>query len=316
MKTIRWLVTLAPGILGVGLALYFFLSYDASHDHIVYLRADLGMLSLIFGLGLTALAALIFGLLDWAERTRQATITSAAEERRRFLRRLDHELKNPLTAIRAGLANMTESPSDEARREALSSVEARALRLSRLSADQRKLAELEVRLVERSPVDVPALLHEAFSMAQEQPGADERHLNLSIPQAPWPLPKIQGDPDLLLLAVHNLLDNALKFSRPGDTLELHAFEDGAEIVIEVADTGPGIPEDEQPHVWEELYRGQGGRGIPGSGLGLALVRAIAERHNGRVSLRSRLRQGTVFTLRLPAGLKQSVTDQTQPVSKA
>jgi two-component system OmpR family sensor kinase len=116
--------------------------------------------------------------------------------------------------------------------------------------------------------------------------------------------------------VHNLLDNALKFSRPGDTLELHAFEDGAEIVIEVADTGPGIPEDEQPHVWEELYRGQGGRGIPGSGLGLALVRAIAERHNGRVSLRSRLRQGTVFTLRLPAGLKQSVTDQTQPVSKA
>lgn len=316
MKTTRWVISLAPGVLGVGLALYFFLSYDASHDHIVYLRADLGVLSLIFGLGLTALAALIFGLLDWAERTRQATITSAAEERRRFLRRLDHELKNPLTAIRAGLANLTESPSDEARREALSSVEAQALRLSRLSADLRKLAELEVRLVEHSPVDVPALLHEAFSMAQEQPGADERHLNLSIPQAPWPLPKIQGDPDLLLLAVHNLLDNALKFSRPGDTLELHAFEDGAEIVIEVADTGPGIPEDEQPHVWEELYRGQSGRGIPGSGLGLALVRAIAERHNGRVSLRSRLGQGTVFTLRLPAGLKQSVTDQTQPVSKA
>jgi two-component system OmpR family sensor kinase len=152
-------------------------------------------------------------------------------------------------------------------------------------------------------------------MAQEQPGADQRHLHLSIPQAPWPLPKIQGDPDLLLLAVHNLMDNALKFSRPGDTLELHAFEDGAEIVIEVADTGPGIPEDEQPHVWEELYRGVGGRGIPGSGLGLALVRAIAERHNGRATLRSRLGQGTVFTLRLPAGLKQSVTEQTQPVSK-
>lgn len=315
MKTARWVVCLGPGIVGIGLALYFFLSYDASHDHIVYLRADLGVLSLILGLGLTALAMLIFGLLDWAEQTRQETITSAAEERRRFLRRLDHELKNPLTAIRAGLANLTESPSDAARREALTSVEAQTLRLSRLSADLRKLAELEVRLVERSPVDVPALLHEAFSMAQEQPGADQRHLNLSIPQAPWPLPKIQGDPDLLLLAVHNLMDNALKFSRPGDTLELHAFEDGAEIVIEVADTGPGIPEDEQPHVWEELYRGVGGRGIPGSGLGLALVRAIAERHNGRATLRSRLGQGTVFTLRLPAGLKQSVTEQTQPVSK-
>ncbi|HVM71448.1 MAG TPA: HAMP domain-containing sensor histidine kinase [Anaerolineales bacterium] len=316
MKLTRWLVTAAPGVIGVGLALYFFLSYDARHDHIVYLRADLGTLSLLFGLGLSVLALLGYALLDWAEKTRQQAANAAAEERRRFLRRLDHELKNPLTAIRAGLANLTESPSDEARREALTSVEAQTLRLSRLSADLRKLAELEVRLVEHSPVDVPALLHEAFSMAQEQPGAAERHLNLSIPQAPWPLPHIQGDPDLLLLAIHNLLDNALKFSRPGDTLELRAFEDGAEIVIEVADTGPGIPEDEQPHVWEELYRGVAGRGIPGSGLGLALVRAIAERHAGRVSLRSRLSQGTVFTLRLPAGRAQSsVTEQTQPVSK-
>jgi two-component system OmpR family sensor kinase len=282
------------------LALYFFLSFDLGHDHIVYLRADLGSLSLILGLGLSGLAALVFALLGWSGRTRQQANTAAAEERRRFLRRLDHELKNPLTAIRAGLANLAELPSGEARREALASVETQALRLSRLSADLRKLAELEVRLVEHSPVDVPALLRDAFSMAQEQPGAAERHLNLSIPRASWPLPNVQGDTDLLLLAIHNLLDNALKFSRPGDTLELRAFEDGADIVIEVADTGPGIPEQEQPHVWEELYRGEAGRGIPGSGLGLALVRAIAERHNGRVSLRSRLGQGTVFSLRLPA----------------
>ena len=244
---------------------------------------------------------LVFAVLNWAARTRQQANAAAAEERRRFLRRLDHELKNPLTAIRAGLANLAELPSGVAHREALASVENQALRLSRLSADLRKLAELEVRLVEHAPVDIPGLLRDGFSMAQEQPGAAERHLNLSIPQAPWPLPNVQGDSDLLLLAVHNLLENALKFSRPGDTLELRAFEDGTFIVIEVADTGPGIPEDEQAHVWEELYRGEAGRGIPGSGLGLALVRAIAERHNGRVSLRSRLGQGTVFSLRLPAG---------------
>jgi two-component system OmpR family sensor kinase len=106
---------------------------------------------------------------------------------------------------------------------------------------------------------------------------------------------------MLLLAIHNLLENALKFSSPGDTVELRAFEDGQQIVIEVADTGPGIPEDEQPQVWEELYRGQSSRGIPGSGLGLSLVHAIIERHSGSVSLRSRLDQGTVFTLRLPTG---------------
>jgi two-component system OmpR family sensor kinase len=301
MKTWRWLVIIAPAVLGAGLALYFFLSFDLDHDHIVYLRADLGSLSLLLGLGLSGLAGLAYALLSWADRTQQRANAVAAEERRRFLRRLDHELKNPLTAIRAGLANLAELPSGEARQESLAGVEAQALRLSRLSADLRKLAELEVRLVEHSPVDIPALLREAFSMAKEQPGAAERHLNLSIPQAPWPLPNVRGDPDLLLLAVHNLLENALKFSRPGDTLELRAFEDGAGIVIEVADTGPGIPEEEQPHVWEELYRGEAGRGIPGSGLGLALVRAIAERHNGRVSLRSRLGQGTVFSLRLPAG---------------
>jgi len=299
MKTWRWYVALAPGLLGLGAAVYFFRSFDLGHAHIVYLRADLGTLSLILGLGLSGLAAFIFALLGWAEEARQRTNAAAADERRRFLRRLDHELKNPLTAIRAGLANLAESPSASARREALASVEAQALRLSRLSSDLRKLAELEVRLVEHSPVDITALLREAFSMAQEKPGAADYHLILSIPQAPWPLPKVRGDPDLLLLAVHNLLENALKFSRPGDTVELRAFEDGTEVVMEVADTGPGIPEEEQPHVWEELYRGEAGQGIPGSGLGLALVRAIAERHNGRVGLRSRLGQGTVFTLRLP-----------------
>jgi signal transduction histidine kinase len=301
MKVGRWLIILAPALLGGGLALFFFLSYDFSYDHIVYLRADLGTISLILGLILSGLAALVFAMLEWSDHTRLQADAAAAEDRRRFLRRLDHELKNPLTAIRAGLANLAEMPSGEPRQEALASVEAQALRLSRLSSDLRKLAELEVRLVEHSPVDVQVLLRDAFNMAQDQPVSADRHLNLSIPQAPWPLPKVRGDFDLLLLAVHNLLENALKFTRPGDTLELRAFEDGSEIVIEVADTGPGIPEDEQPHVWEELYRGEAGRGVPGSGLGLALVRAIAERHDGRVSLRSRLGQGTVFSLRLPAG---------------
>jgi two-component system OmpR family sensor kinase len=301
MKFMRWLIVILPILVGSGLSGYFFLSYNLTHDHIVYLRADLGMLSLLCGVGLSLVAA--FGLItvNWIARRQQQANAAAAEEHRRFVRRLDHELKNPLTAIRAGLANIAELPPGEARQEAMASVNTQVLRLSRLSGDLRKLAELEVRPMEQSPVDVSALLRDAFNMAQEQPGATERKLNLSIPQAPWPLPKIQGDADLLLLAVHNLLDNALKFSRPHDTLELRAFEDGTDIIIEVADTGPGIPENNQPHVWEELYRGEADRNIPGSGLGLALVHAIAIRHNGRVNLRSRVGQGTVFSLRLPAG---------------
>ena len=301
MKRWYWLVILAPAVIGVGLSLFFFLSFNLSHDHIVYMRIDLGSLSILCGVGLSGLVGLVFALVNWSRQIHRQANSAAVEDRRHFLRRLDHELKNPLTAIRAGLVNLAELPPGQSHQNALESVEAQVLRLSRLSTDLRKLAELEVRLVEHSPVDIPALMQEAFRMAKDQPGATDRHLNLSIPQAPWPLPNVRGDSDLLMLAIHNLLENALKFSRPGDRLELRAFEDGSEIVIEVADTGPGIPEKEQPYVWDELFRGEASRGIQGSGLGLALVRAIAERHKGRVNLRSRLGQGTVVSLRLPVG---------------
>lgn len=299
MRRWRWLVILAPIILGTALALFFLLGNNARYNHVVYLRADLGTLSLIAGFLISLFTALIFSFQARTKRALSHASSVATEERRRFLRRLDHELKNPLTAIRAGIANLAELFPNEPNLESLAILQTQTLRISRLTSDLRKLAEIEVRQLERLPVDIPTLLREAFRMAGELPWADKRTLTLSLPQAPWPLPTMQGDADLLLLAIHNLLENALKFSSPGDTVELRAFEDGQQIVIEVADTGPGIPENEQPHVWEELYRGQSSQGIPGSGLGLALVHTIIERHNGRVRLRSRLNQGTVFTLHLP-----------------
>jgi two-component system OmpR family sensor kinase len=95
------------------------------------------------------------------------------------------------------------------------------------------------------------------------------------------------------------LDNALKFTQPADTIELRASEAEQVVVIEIADTGDGIPAEEIPRVWDELYRGQGAKSQPGSGLGLSLVRAIVNRHGGQVTIRSRPRQGTVVTMRLP-----------------
>lgn len=86
----------------------------------------------------------------------------------------------------------------------------------------------------------------------------------------------------------------------GDTIEIRAFEDGASVAVEVADTGPGIRADELPHLGEELYRGSAPRSVEGSGLGLALVQAIAARHRGTLTIRSRHGQGTVVTIRLPA----------------
>jgi two-component system OmpR family sensor kinase len=148
---------------------------------------------------------------------------------------------------------------------------------------------------------VADLLQEVVVAARERPEAAERRLGLTLPRVPWPLGSVQGDRDLLFLAVYNLLDNALKFTRPGDTVEVRAFEDGSNVAIEVADTGPGIPDEDLPHIWEELYRGHPTRALPGSGLGLALVRSITARHNGTVAARSRPGHGTVFTLRIPVG---------------
>jgi two-component system OmpR family sensor kinase len=294
-KKASWLLPLAiAGLALVGSAWVYFV---APRNPVLYLRADLATLILILGglLALTSYAAV--WIIDRFIEQRRDLNRDATDDRLRFLRRLDHELKNPLTAIRAGVANASGAPNDSDRGEAFATVEAQALRLSRLAADLRKLAELETRPLERVDVDISALLQETFELAREN--AEGRQLSLSIPQAPWPLPKIPGDPDLLFLATHNLLENAVKFTRPGDRVEVRALEDGSTLVIEIADTGPGIPEDELPHVWEELYRGHGARGVPGSGLGLALVRAIIERHGGQVSLRSRAGQGSVFTVRLP-----------------
>ena len=296
-----WLGTLAPAVLGFLVAAL--VAGGRLENHRVYLAGRLIFVAPLVGVLLTGLIAVVMLLQRRAERRANRAISEhqarAAEERRRFLQRLDHELKNPLTAIRAGLANLAWLPSTEARQDALDSVDVQARRISRLAADLRKLAELEVRPLESSAVDVEELLHEVIELARERADGGERRLSLTVPQAPWPLPAVHGDRDLLFLAVHNLVDNALKFSAPGDTVEIRAFEDGARVVIEVADTGPGIPREEVPQIWDELYRGEGARAVPGSGLGLALVQAVSERHGGRCQVRSRAGQGTVFTLSLP-----------------
>ena len=299
---LRWAGALIPALLGIGFAFALYGGWLV--DRMVFMRTDAGNLALLLGLGLSILAAAALAAFERSERlvrrVRDQVQAQGAAERRRFMQRLDHELKNPLMAIQAGLANLGGEQAPERRVAIAGGIEAQVHRIGQLAADLRKLAELETRPLQAVPVDVSDLLQEALDLARERMTDGERRLTLSVPQAPWPLPAVSGDRDLLFLAVFNLLDNALKFSRPGDTIELRAFEDRGGVAVEVADTGPGIPAGEAEHVWEELYRGRAATGVPGSGLGLALVRAIAERHGGQVALRSREGKGTVVTLRLPA----------------
>ncbi len=306
MKRGKLVLILFPAV--VGILLNLFLKLILKENLVVYLKADIAILVLFMGI----LGSAAFGVAEYVsyrESKNKAWMAARArDDRIRMLRRLDHELKNPLTAIRAGLANLAEPLPDASRIDTLMSLEAQTLRLSRLSANLRKLAELEDRLIERSVIQVPGLLQDAFTMAQELPGAGERVLKIRVPGSSTSFPNIIGDPDLLLLAVHNLLDNAVKFTRPGDSIELCAYQEGSSVIIEVTDTGPGIPEEEQAHVWEELYRGKAGRGVPGSGLGLSLVHAIMERHYGQVSLKSHSGLGTSFNLLFPIRKDLPVTN--------
>lgn len=293
----KFALALAP--LALGLLITIALQSGAAQNDVLYLRADLGSFVLMTGLLASGIAAI--GLMVWRGSLRDLADAIAhvqarqAHAHRQFIRRLDHEIKNPLTAIRAALANLNVQKDDPP----LASVRAQVDRLAKLSADLRKLTELESQPLELESVDLGQLLTELLLLMRERPDAICCQLHLTLPQAPWPLPPIRGDRDLLFLVFHNLLDNALKFSSQGDTIELRAYEDGAQVVAEVADTGPGIAEEELPHLGEELYRGRAARGVEGSGLGLALAQAIVARHNGTLNIRSRLEQGTVVTIRFP-----------------
>lgn len=188
-------------------------------------------------------------------------------------------------------------------------VQHQAERLSRLVADLRKLAELEERPIESDPVNLAEVLEEVSEAACAHPAHEGRTVRLVVSNVPWPLPAVTGDRDLLGLVFYNLVDNALKFTNPGDTVEIrasedrHAVEEGRWVVIEVADTGPGIAPEELPRLFDELYRGTNARGIEGSGLGLSLVRRVIDRHTGTIAIRSRQDglRGMVFTVRLPVG---------------
>ncbi len=266
---------------------------------VIFLRVDAATLLLASGaiLSLAAGVTLLASVLQ--HRRLSAAVGTArgeqAETHRRFIRRLDHEIKNPLTAIRAAMANLNEH-CDEA---TLSSLRAQVDRLARLSGDLRKITEMETQPLETEDVELGSVLAEVVQMARTRAKADRCRLSLRLPEAPWPLPPVRGDRDLLFLAFYNLVDNALKYCSDGAAIEIRAYEDGPGVAVEVADTGPGIDEADLPHLGEELYRGVGAISADGSGLGLALVRAVTARHQGAMTVRSRAGQGTVVALRFP-----------------
>ena len=274
---------------------------------VLVFKIDVGMVAFVAGLLLT-----LFLLSFWvgsrraesrARRLIEDTLNQTELGRRRFLRRLDHEMKNPLTGLRAALVNLQEAQSKDERIRAAENAKRAQERLTSLLNDLRKLSDLDERQIERERVDVPDLLNDVVDAAKSNPLHGKRNINLFVTQVPSPFPCVIGDRDLLVLAMYNLVDNALKFTSAQEPVEVRALEDGKAIVVEVADSGGGIAAEDLPKIFEELYRGSNARGIEGSGLGLALVSRIVDLHGGQIEVRSRQEnpRGTVFTVRLPEG---------------
>jgi len=305
-----WALTLSflPAIAG-GLIWLVYFRLGWLPDYVVYSRISLGILVFVAGVGLSLIFIMVvataWSRANQAEKKINDDRIAANAAHRQFIFRLDHELKNPLTSLQVELANLEamtptsdENPGELS--QTLHRLREQTNRLSDLVLQLRKVAELNRQTIESDEVNLDQLLTDLVTEFQLTPAGMARKITLDLPQLPWPLPNIRGDADLLYLALHNILGNAVKFTRPGDSIQTRAYEDGNHVIVEIADTGPGIPEEEQAHVWDELFRGKMARSTPGSGLGLALVKAIIERHDGQVSLRSRVNRGTIVTIRIPA----------------
>lgn len=272
---------------------------------------NLGLIALMLGLFITGILLILYNR-SLRRQERMKMLLAAAEleaeqGRRRFLRRLDHEIKNPLTGLRAALVNMEETQADADRQRAVENASHAVERLTRLLTDLRKLSDLGERPIELWQVDVPDLLQDVVDAAHVLPAYKGREVSLLIPKVPSPFPMITGDRDLLVLAVYNLVENALKFTYETDSVEIRLGEDGRAILIEVADSGVGIPQEDVSKIFEELYRGSNARSTDGSGLGLALVHRIIALHGGYIQVRSSQEEprGTVFTVRLPVSNKKA-----------
>lgn len=313
-----WIKWVLPPI-GVGLLLAILAGILLPDEFPFLASMDIGFAGIVFGMSIKnagplafligfVITLLVMAIRYWDQRhisqaqTMYADYLQAERDNRRdFMRRLDHEIKNPLTGLRAALVNLKEEQTEDQRMRAVGNANRAVERLIRLLTDLRKLSDLEERAIERIPVNVPELLDDVVTAVRVNPVHEGRDINLLIPKVPSPFPTVTGDRDLLLLAVYNLVENALKFTSGNESVEVRVLEDGRAILIEVADTGMGIPPEDVASIFKELYRGSNARGTEGSGLGLALVNRIASLHGGGVGVRSIQTdpRGTVFTLRLP-----------------
>lgn len=227
-------------------------------------------------------------------------LDEAFEGQRQFIHEASHELRNPLAVIRTNLEVTLDDPdaSVDDLRHTAAVVQRSTERMARLVDDLLVYARKGTLSLERDPVDVGLLVEDA---ADEFLATAESRAVALVHHAPDDL-WVVGDRLSLRQALGNLLANAIRLSPPSTTVRLRAGREGPWVWIAVEDQGPGIEPDDQTHVFERFWRGdqRQGREQGRSGLGLTIVRQIAEAHGGEVKLVSTPGHGSAFALWLPA----------------
>ncbi len=244
--------------------------------------------------------------LDWLRRRLEEFET----QKNRFLRHVSHELKTPLTALREGaelLHDEVAGALKPAQRQVVSIMRDNSVKLQRLIEElldyQRALhaaASLEVK-----PVVLDALVAEAAK--GHELAAQSKGLRLVIDS---PSAMVEADPEKLRSIIDNLVSNAVKFTPPGGSITVKARVEAGEAVIEVIDSGPGVPPEERESVFNLFFRGRGkgeGTRVKGTGLGLAIARELVEAHGGNIAVVTEGRGGH-FRVTLPRRSARTVAD--------
>ncbi|MFO7679393.1 MAG: ATP-binding protein [Chloroflexota bacterium] len=228
-----------------------------------------------------------------------ADLEQQEQVRRQMVADVAHELRTPLTVMNSNLEAMLDGLLDPTPAE-LGELHEETRRLIRMIEDLRllSLADAGRLQINREEINVYDLIERVISRLT--PLAQAQGVKLPLPEFVVPLP-VSGDADKLQQALGNLVDNGLRHTPAGGKVLVTAVQDAHLVRISVTDTGPGIPPEDLPHLFDRFWRGDKSRSrhSGGSGLGLSIVQQIAEHHGGSVTAVSPDGMGAVFTLTLP-----------------
>lgn len=222
--------------------------------------------------------------------------TEARNQLRQFLSMVSHEFRTPLAIIdsSAQMLRMRIEKSDPGGTARLDTIRGGVQRLLGLIdtclADE-QLDSGRIVLHEKH-FDLAPMVEVALSHYRVASPTHHYRAEMAPDLAVW------GDPGMIALAINNLVGNAVKYSPPGSEVLVTGARDGADVALTVADQGIGVPAEDLPNIFERFHRAANSKGIPGSGIGLHMVRQIVEMHGGTVSVNSRVGTGSRFTLRL------------------